>query len=176
MRLLAISGSLRAASINSQFCRAVIHLAPPWLQVSMFEGLGTLPLFNPDLEPDPPAAVRDWRTAVDGSDALLIACPEYAHGIPGPMKNALDWLVGFEGFAGKRVAIINLSPRAHHAHRALREVLQTMSASLPPGACTTLALPKACTGLDAMASSFDVTRAIRAMLEALRDDVAGSTP
>jgi len=61
---------------------------------------------------------------------LLIASPEYAHGVTGALKNALDWLVSFEPFANKPVALLNASPRAHHADASLREILKTMSAEL----------------------------------------------
>src|SRR5262245_46073355 len=100
MRVLAISGSLRKASINSALCRAAARLAPFSVNVTVLPDLGNLPLFNPDLEPRPPADVQAFRAAVGQADALLIASPEYAHGISGPMKNALDWLVGFEGTVG----------------------------------------------------------------------------
>src|SRR4249920_3904910 len=132
MNVLALSGSLRAGSINSAFCRVVARLAPPTIRVTVFSGLGDLPLFNPDLEDGPPEPVRLFRSAILKSDALLIASPEYAHGISGVMKNALDWLVGDEDFAGKAVALVNASPRARHAYESLAEVLKTMSATLVP--------------------------------------------
>ncbi len=130
MKLLAISGSLRAASINSALCRVATRLAPPSLQVTVLTGLGELPLFNPDLDQFPPPKVQAFRAAVGEADALLIASPEYAHGISGIMKNALDWLVSFEGTVYKPVAIFNASPRAHHADESLREILKTMSTSI----------------------------------------------
>lgn len=110
------------------------------MEAALYPGLGKLPLFDPDLESSPPAAVVDFRLAVDRADALLIASPEYAHGISGVMKNALDWLVSFEGAVGKRVALINTSPRAHHAHDSLAEVLRTMSLEIVPGASLTIPL------------------------------------
>src|SRR5215472_7489716 len=81
MNVLALPGSLRAASINAAFCRAASRLAPPPLRISVYAGLGELPLFNPDLEADPPRAVREFRDAVGSARALIIASPEYAHGI-----------------------------------------------------------------------------------------------
>src|SRR5262249_50542544 len=120
--ILAISGSLRAASINTAFCRAAARLAPAPLRISVHPGLGVLPLFNPDLEADPPRAVREFRDAIDNAGVVLIASPEYAHGISGVLKNALDWLVSFEGFINKPVVLVNTSPRAHHAYDALREI------------------------------------------------------
>jgi len=174
MEILAVSGSLREASINSALCRAAARLAPPALRVAVFSGLGSLPLFNPDLEPVPPPAVQAFRAAVGKAKALLIASPEYAHGISGPMKNALDWLVSFEGTVGKPIALINASPRAHHAYEALREVLQTMSTSVIAEASPAIPLLGACITEEAMVSSPEVSRAIRAALEALALHLEGS--
>ena len=173
IQVLAISGSLRQASINSALCRAAARLAPAELRITIFPGLGGLPLFNPDVEGDPPAAVEAFRLAVGNADALLIASPEYAHGISGPMKNALDWLVAFEGTVGKPIALINTSARARHAHDALREVLQTMSTIVVDGASPTLPLLGACITEEAMMGSAEVRQSIRTALEALAAHVAG---
>lgn len=167
MKILAISGSLRAASINTAFCRAVTHLAPPQLNVSVYGGLGDLPLFNPDQESCPPISVLDLRRAVDQADALIIASPEYAHGISGVMKNALDWLVSFEGTVYKPIALINTSPRAHHAYESLREVLQTMSTNIVSEASVTLPLLGSCTTEEAMLDSAEISQSIRDALSAL---------
>jgi chromate reductase len=105
----------------------VANLAHSPTKVEVFSGMGEIPLFNPDLESSPPAPVLRLRREVGGAHALLLASPEYAHGISGVMKNALDWLVSFEGTVNKPIALINTSPRAHHAYDALREVLRTMS-------------------------------------------------
>ena len=137
-RVLALCGSLRRFSMNAALLRATARLAPPGVIVNIFPP-GDLPLFNPDLEADLPAAVRRLHAAIDECAALLIASPEYAHGVSGVLKNALDWLVSFEGFVGKPVAIFNASPASVHAHAALREILTTMSASIVEPAC--LALP-----------------------------------
>lgn len=174
MNILAISGSLRAESINSALCRVASRLAPAPLRVTVYAGVGALPLFNPDLEPNPPPAVRAFRSSVGEARALVIASPEYAHGISGPMKNALDWLVGFEGTVCKPIALINTSPRARHAVAALREVLQTMSTRVVAEASATIPLLGACTTEEAMLDSPQVCRAIRACLEALAAHFAGS--
>ena len=173
INILAISGSLRAASINSAFCRAAQRLAPATMNVSVFTGLGALPLFNPDLELDPPPSVRDFRDAVGRAGALVIASPEYAHGISGVMKNALDWLVSFEGFIDKPVALINTSPRAQHAQASLREILQTMSAYIVQQASVGIPLLGACITEDAMLASSEVSGQIRSALAALVDALDG---
>jgi len=117
-------------SSNSALLRAAASLAPPEMTVTVFDGLGELPLFNPDHEANPPDVVATFRSHVVDADALLIASPEYAHGITGTIANALDWLVAFDLFAYKSVAVLNASPRAHHANAALREMLRTMAAAI----------------------------------------------
>ena len=145
MKILALCGSLRAASMNAALLRATARLAPDGLAVEIFPGLGGLPLFNPDLEAHMPAPARNLHAAVAACDALLIASPEYAHGVSAVIKNALDWLVSFPPFVDKPVAIFNASPRSVHADASLREILTTMSAQLVTEAC--LALPLRSTGI-----------------------------
>ncbi len=96
MKILAISGRLRKASLNTTLLRAVARIAPSGIEVALYRGLGDLPLFNPDIEATEPAPVVSLREQILASDALLIASPEYAHGVTGAIKNALDWMVGNE--------------------------------------------------------------------------------
>jgi chromate reductase, NAD(P)H dehydrogenase (quinone) len=143
MRVLAISGSLRGASINTAALEALARLAPDGVKVLVYRDLAKLPPFNPDddVEDRPkPEPVETLRALVGASDALIIAAPEYAHGVPGVLKNALDWLVASETFAGKPVALINTSPRAFHAQASLRETLATMAARLAPEAFAAISL------------------------------------
>ena len=138
VNILGVCGSLRAASLNAMLLRVASRLAPSQIRLNLYPGIGDLPLFNPDLEACPPAPVLRWHSAVAMSDALLIASPEYAHGVTGTIKNALDWLVSFEPFVGKVVAVFNASPRAERADMALRETLKTMSASIAERASVSL--------------------------------------
>jgi len=138
--LLALCGSLRAASLHRELLGAAQDLAPAGVKLRIVSDLGALPLFNPDLEAELPAAVRRLHAEVAGAEALVIASPEYAHGVTGTIKNALDWLVSFEPFVGQRVAIWKASPRARHADAALRETLRTMSAEIVEPACLSLPL------------------------------------
>ena len=144
--LLAISGSLRQASMNSALLRAVAQLAPTDIRVRLYDGLGRLPLFNPDIEHTDPAPVAELRARINAADGVLIASPEYAHGVTGVMKNALDWMVGCEAFVNKPVALLNASPRAVHAQAALRETITVMSARLVEEASITV--PILGSGLD----------------------------
>jgi NAD(P)H-dependent FMN reductase len=92
VRILAVCGSLQAKSANLALLHAAVAVAPKGVEMILFDGLRHLPHFNPDTE-EPPA-VRDWRKALAGSDAVLIASPEYGHSLPGALKNGIDWVIG----------------------------------------------------------------------------------
>lgn len=136
--VLTLSGSLRRASLNTAMLAMAADSAPPGLRMTRCRGLGDLPLFNPDLEPDEPPSVARLRGAIAMADAVVIASPEYAHGVSGVMKNALDWMVASGVFVDKPVVLWNASPRASMALAALRETLLVMSARLVNDAALTL--------------------------------------
>ena len=155
-RVLCLCGSLRRVSSNTAALEAMRQLAPPTLELELYRGLGTLPLFNPDDEAATvPASVLALREAVGRADALLIACPEYAHGVPGAFKNLLDWLVGSVEFPGKPVLLLNTAARgSYHAQEALAETLVTMSAQLLAAQPVPVALPGVgCTAAQVLASA-----------------------
>jgi chromate reductase, NAD(P)H dehydrogenase (quinone) len=135
MNILSLCGSLRSQSLSAALLRATGALAPQGVEFHHFQGHGQLPLFNPDLVPYAPQTVRMLWNAVDCADAIIIASPEYAHGVTSTIKNTLDWLVGHPPFAGKPVAVFNPAPRSYHADEALKEILRTMSADLIQDAC-----------------------------------------
>ncbi|SHG62871.1 NADPH-dependent FMN reductase [Massilia sp. CF038] len=173
MKVLGISGSLRKASINSALLRAAQALAPEGMTLTIFDGVGALPLFNPDLEVNMPDPVRALHAAVAQADALLIASPEYGHGVTAVIKNALDWLVSFEPAAGKRVALLNAAPRAHHADLALREILRTMALDIVEPASGILTVMRT-DDERAMIADPILAAAIRRHLAALAGTAAGS--
>ena len=139
IRVLGISGSLREASSNSALVRAAVRLAPPGIEVSAYGELADIPPFNPDLDIDVgPAAVSRFRAALQSSDAILISSPEYAHGVSGVLKNALDWVVSSGELIDKPIALLNTSARATHAHAALCETLTTMAGHVVRDASITI--------------------------------------
>jgi chromate reductase len=143
VHILAISGSLREGSSNTRLLEAAALLAPPGVVVELYGGMGDLPHFNPDLEADEsrhPRSVRELRAAVVAADGLLFCVPEYAHGIPGSLKNLLDWLVGGMEFYGKPVALLGASPHAVHGPASLLEVISTMGAKVIEEASITVNL------------------------------------
>jgi chromate reductase, NAD(P)H dehydrogenase (quinone) len=140
IQILAISGSLRSVSSNKALLGAAIALAPKGCAIVMYEGLGDLPHFNPDIEASNPPPVMDFRTQLQRADGVIISSPEYAHGVPGVLKNALDWVVGTGEFVRKPVALLNASPRATHAQESLTEIISTMDGLIIPAASVTLPL------------------------------------
>jgi chromate reductase, NAD(P)H dehydrogenase (quinone) len=128
MKVLAVSGSLSASSSHGALLRAAGRVTPPGTELTIYGGLADLPHFSPDLDVDPlPAPVAALRSQIGAADGLAICSPEYAHGIPGSLKNALDWLVSAQEPIGKPVLLISASPSgALFAHSHLLEVLRTM--------------------------------------------------
>jgi chromate reductase len=168
--ILGLSGSLRARSSNTEALRAAAILAPASVEVMLFGGLATLPHFNPDLDGEgaiPPAPIKEFRAQVATADAILICSPEYAHGVPGALKNALDWLVSGPEILYKPIGLLNVSPRSTHAQASLAETLRTMSTVLVPEA--SLALPLDGRRLDAVAIAAmpELAEPLRSALHAL---------
>src|SRR5436305_8550162 len=128
MKIIAICGSLRAQSSNLALLRAATKIAA---EVRIYDGLGKLPHFNPDDDAEgatPPPAVAELRAMLANADGILISSPEYAHGVPGSLKNALDWLVSDGALVGKAVALINASPvGGEFARDSLVETLTTVN-------------------------------------------------
>lgn len=140
MEILAFSGSLRAASTNRAVLHAAARLAPAGMRIHLYSGLADLPHFNPDQEKALPAPVVELRARVKAADGLLISSPEYAYGVPGSLKNMLDWLVGGDEFLNKPVALFNASQRATHAYDSLCVTLRIMAGRVVDDACVTLPL------------------------------------
>ncbi|WP_426664225.1 NADPH-dependent FMN reductase [Rhodanobacter aciditrophus] len=173
-RVLCLCGSLRRVSSNRAALEAACRLAPATLELALYDDLAALPLFNPDDERDPlPPAVLALREAVGGADALLVACPEYAHGVPGAFKNLLDWLVGSLEFPGKPVLLLNTAARgSYHAQEALAEILRTMAAGLLATRPMPVALPGAGCTVEQVLASAERCAELRAALDCLVAELA----
>jgi len=171
MKLLALCGSQRTHSMSGGLLRACRERAPDGADVTFFEDHKRFPLFNPELK-ELPAGVRALYGAVDQADALLIASPEYAHGVTGTIKNTLDWLVGHPGFVGKPVALLNPAWESHHADDSLREILGMMSADLILDACVRIPVIGAGVAADAIGASGRFAPAIDAVLGAIAQHLA----
>ncbi len=137
VRILGISGSLRSSSSNTALLRACAAIAPANVQFTVYDGLDKLPYFSPELDTEgstPIDAVLSFRNQVRDADAVIFSTPEYAFGVPGVLKNALDWLVSSGEFVYKPTGVISASPLAtggDKAHASLVQTLNVMTASIP---------------------------------------------
>ena len=171
LNILAVSGSLRAESKNRALLEAAQLLAPAGARITLDWSLATLPHYNPDLdtldgESMPPEA-RRWRDRAGETDGLLISSPEYAHGVPGVLKNALDWLVSSTTFPGKPVALLGASPVSVFAPEQLRETLTTMSARFVYEASIAVPVPGAAASAASIADDPELAQLLRGALEKL---------
>lgn len=133
MKVLAISGSARAASANTALLQALARHAPQGVSVEVFSNIAALPIFTPDLEgPPAPPVVEAFALAIARADALVIACPEYVRALPGGFKNAIDWLVSRDEIIAKPIALIHASHRGDDMLDQLRAVLGTVSRNFAP--------------------------------------------
>jgi NAD(P)H-dependent FMN reductase len=131
INILAITGSLRPNSSNNAIIHIIAGMAPENVSIALYEGMATLPHFNPDLDNDtPPAAVTDFREKLKNADGILICTPEYAFGVPGSLKNALDWTVSSAEFVDKPVALITASSQGTYAHASLLLTLGAITAKI----------------------------------------------
>ncbi|MEP6812293.1 MAG: NAD(P)H-dependent oxidoreductase [Actinomycetota bacterium] len=130
MRILAVSGSLRAGSLNTSLLDAAVEAAPEGVEVELWEGIGALPIYDQDLEgTDLPDAVHRLREDWAAADAILFATPEYNGSVPGGLKNAVDWAsrpVRESALTNQTVAVIGASTGqfgAMWAQADLRKIL-----------------------------------------------------
>jgi NAD(P)H-dependent FMN reductase len=177
VKILAISGSLQTGSANGAVLRAARALAPAGVEVDIWGGLGAVPPLNPDdAGPPAPAAVEDLRARLAAADGVLVATPEYAHGMPGVLKNALDWLVGTGDLYGKRVAVLTGSPRPEGGAHARAWTEQTLRAQGAEVVASAVAFVRRGEPADHAARRPEPAAAIAAALAALaaREGAAGS--
>jgi NAD(P)H-dependent FMN reductase len=169
-RILAISGSLRARSTNTETLRAAALLAPASVVVTVSDSIASLPQFNPDLDGEGaalPASVAAFRAEVNAADGVLICSPEYAHGVPGSLKNALDWLVSGPEIPFKPIGLLNISSRSTHAQASLAETLRTMSTVLVADASVTLPIDGRRMDARAIAAAPELGTVLRDVVSAL---------
>ena len=129
--VLAICGSTRAQSSNLNLIKALAELAKGLFEVEIFTGLAELPHFNPDLDTEsPPPEITAFRNQLKAAGGILICTPEYAMGVPGSLKNAIDWTVSSMEFHQKPTALITASSVGQKGHHALLETLMVIEAKM----------------------------------------------
>ncbi len=176
LRVLAISGSLRADSINSALLRAAGALGGPEVKLELWDGLAAVPPFSEDDEAEPGAGVAGMLAAVAGADALLFATPEYNRSLPGQLKNALDWAsrpYGRSVLTGKTVAVIGASPGNFGGRRAHADLTKVLKACGAVVVGDEVCVPQADTALgeDGLPATEELRTALTGLLDALGEAV-----
>ncbi len=157
-KILAISGSLRKGSSNHNILRFFSKMVPVGFDYSIYDGLAQLPHYDPGLDNDnPPAQVMELRKLLKEADGIIICTPEYAFGVPGSLKNALDWTVSSGSLDNKPLALITASTSGQNAHAALLLILGALNADLSPDA--TLLIPFIRSKMDGEGNITDVSAA-----------------
>jgi chromate reductase len=130
-KIIALCGSTRKNSSNLNLIKAIAELTQSKFQFTIFDGLENISHFNPDLDNEnPPQAVMDFRGQLKAADGILICTPEYAMGVPGTLKNALDWTVSSCEFSHKPVALITASSLGEKAHESLLGTLKIIESNI----------------------------------------------
>ena len=172
LNLLAISGSLRAASSNGALLQATTALAPADVNVEIYENMAALPHFNPDNDNEnAPAIVFDLRARVVAADGILICTPEYVHGLPGSFKNLLDWLVSGGELWDKPVAVISVANRGAFAQASLLEILKTLMARVSATASVEVPLGSNKVDVAALLADIEIAAILRGSVAALVGEI-----
>ena len=171
LRLMAICGSLQKESSNLALLSGAAEMVPAGVELALYDGIRHIPMFNPDAQASGnPAVVVDFVDRLAASDGLLIASPEYAHGVPGSLKNALDWLVGCHDFGGIPVAMTASVPhesRGRFGLESLAHIVGVMGADV----VSATAIVRGPSAADALQSVLDtLVEAARRHSQSHRDE------
>jgi chromate reductase, NAD(P)H dehydrogenase (quinone) len=130
-KILAISGSLRENSSNTNLLKWIGRLIPAEFSYTLYQRLGDLPHFNPSLDgQEEPEPVRAFKALLREADGVIVCTPEYAFGVPGTLKNAFDWTVFTDDFGNKPVALITASSSGAKAHESMLNTLRALHANV----------------------------------------------
>jgi chromate reductase len=175
INILAVSGSLRKSSSNTALLQATAALVPSNAIVTFYEGLNDLPHFNPEIDTDNVITSVDvWRSKLKAADGVIICTPEYAKGVPGVLKNALDWIVSSGEFMNKPVSIISASPTpwgGEFAHASIKLTLTMMDAKIVEGATLTVPFITMKLNKEGVITSPETVEALNGVVEALIQDI-----
>ena len=167
-KIFALIGSTRHNSSNLQLVKAIRDWTQQEFSFTIFEGLASLPHFNPDIDPAPGTIIQ-FRNAIREVDAVLICTPEYAMGVPGSLKNAIDWTVSSMEFSHKPVALITASTSGLKGHQSLLETLKVIEANITDETQLIVSHIKAKMDSNGNMVHEETVQKIRAVMNALKD-------
>lgn len=168
--ILAICGSLRAKSANLSIIENVAALSADSLNISIYQGLAALPAFNPDLDTDdsvPPAEVADLRSRIKEADGVLICTPEYVFGVPGALKNAIEWTVSSGELMNKPTALITASGLGEKAHESLLLTLKTLEAKIGESSALLISYARTKVNAEGVVSDAQTVELLQKLIETL---------
>ena len=163
--ILAVPGSLRATSSNVKIVKEVQQWAPPHVDFIIYEDLASLPAFDDSDEET--EAVIAWRRRLAQADGVFVCSPEYAFGIPGALKNAIDWTVRSGEFVNKPLALVTAASKGDKAHAAWLEIFSVLTAKIPDGGAVLIPFIKAKLNENGDIADAATRDAIRSVLNAL---------
>jgi len=175
INVLAICGSTRQSSSNHHLIKAITDLGADIFEVKVLEGLTDIPHFNPDLDMEPdsaPAAVQEFRAQLARADAVLICTPEYAIGVPGTLKNAVDWTVSSMHFSRKPVALITAGTSGYKAHQSLLGTLLIIESKISEAAQLVISGVKGKVSAQGVITDEGTLAQVRKMIQSLAAVVA----
>jgi len=176
-KILAISGSLRAGSSNHAILKFLGKLAPANVDYTIYDGLSQLPHFDPGLDDDdPPEAIVELRNLLSEADGIIICTPEYAYGVPGSLKNALDWTVSSGSLVDRPLALITASIGGQNAHAALLLILGALSANVLEDATLLIPFVRSKMDEDGNITELETAEALQKTLNVLLKEINGTSP
>jgi NAD(P)H-dependent FMN reductase len=173
MHILVVNGSTRAKSTNGLLIEAIIKLAGDRAHFTVYPSVADLPHFNPDHDVDPaPPAVTHFRKLLHEADALLICTPEYAMGVPGSLKNALDWTVSSADLRLKPAMLVTASLSGEKAQASLTGTLLVLEAMITPETTVLVQFARTKVGTDGLITDAKALAEVQLAL----DHLLASTP
>jgi chromate reductase len=171
--IFAIPGSLRSGSSNHAILNHIGKLLRPDYNYFIYDSLAAIPPFDPGLDNEqPPEAVAELRSFITNADAIIICTPEYAYGVPGQLKNALDWMVSSSSFVDKPVALITASLGGEAAHAAMQLILGALSAKVIPEATLLVQFVRSKVNADGVIVDGETVEGIRAVIEKFAEELS----
>ncbi|MES2332789.1 MAG: NADPH-dependent FMN reductase [Bacteroidota bacterium] len=165
-KILAISGSTRADSVNLHILRAIAGMYAQKADFIIFNEIDQLPHFNPDLDKEPfPPAIISLRKKIEDADGILICTPEYVYSLPGSLKNAIEWMVSTTLLTDKPAALITAASSGQKAHEALNLLMRTLYVKLAENGSLLISVPKTKLSADGVITDEATLLAIRELMD-----------
>jgi len=164
-KIFAISGSTRERSTNLNLIYAIKELSKEIFKIDVFNEIAQLPQFNPDSDIEPaPEKIAEFRKKLKQADGVLICTPEYAMGVPGALKNAIDWAVSSAEFSKKPVALITASSMGEKAHASLLETLKIIESKITNDTQLLISFAKTKISSDAVITDKDTLEQVKKLI------------